>query len=135
MAEESNGARPFVRVARIAGKGRGVVADRRLAEGDVIDRAPVIVIPASDWPLIQETVVSRFCFCWRDGADDTAVALGIGSLMNHSYSPNAFSQRRIRERVMEFIALRDIEEGEEITLNYNGDPEGRDPVGFTVRDP
>jgi SET domain-containing protein len=33
---------------------------------------------------------------------------------------------------MEFLALRDIEEDEEITINYNGEPEDGDPVGFRV---
>jgi len=32
-----------------------------------------------------------------------------------------------------FVALRDIEAGEEITVNYNGRPSGRAKVGFEVR--
>ncbi|MGH9224742.1 MAG: SET domain-containing protein-lysine N-methyltransferase, partial [Acidimicrobiales bacterium] len=74
-----------------------------------------------------------YCFSWRDGTDDTAVALGVCSLLNHSYTPNVYSQRHLRERVLEFLALRDIAEGEELTMNYNGEPDNQTPMQFTVR--
>ena len=99
----------------------------------MIERAPVLVMPGAEWPLLAETIVARYCFSWRDGTDDTAVALGVCSLLNHSYTPNVYSQRHLRERVLEFIALRDIEEGEEMTMNYNGEPDNQAPVNFTVR--
>jgi SET domain-containing protein len=35
------------------------------------------------------------------------------------------------ELMMEIIAIKDINEGEEITINYNGDPEKKDPLWFT----
>ena len=126
---------PFgpLRVRTIRGKGRGIIAGRRFAEGEVIERNPVIVIPDHEWALVGESVLSAFCFSWGNGAEDTAIALGHGSLLNHSYQPNVFAQLRIRQRQIEFVALRDIEEGEEITLNYNGDPDNTDEVGFPVR--
>ena len=37
--------------------------------------------------------------------------------------------------MMEVIAIRDIQPGEEITINYNGDPESQDPLWFTQRAP
>jgi SET domain-containing protein len=126
---------PAVRVVSVRGKGRAVLAARPVPAGEVIERAPVIVIPAADWDVVSATAVGRYCFCWRDRAGDTAIALGYGSLLNHSYAPNAYTRRSIRQRAMEFIALRDIAEGEEITLNYNGDPDGRAAVGFRVLAP
>ena len=36
------------------------------------------------------------------------------------------------QRTKLFTALRAIEPGEEITVNYNGDPEDGSPVGFEV---
>ena len=35
-------------------------------------------------------------------------------------------------RTKVYTALRDIAPGEEITVNYNGDPSDRSPVGFDV---
>ena len=123
-----------LRVVSIPGKGRGVLAGRRFEADELIERSPVIIIPAADWALVEQTSLSRFCFCWHDDVDDAALALGHASLFNHSYSPNAISRPRMRDRAMEFFAWRDIEEGEEITLNYKGEPDGRGPVGFVVKE-
>ena len=60
-----------------------------------------------------------------------ALALGYGSLYNHSYRPNA-RYDDVGQRTKLFTALRAIEPGEEITINYNGDPEDGSPVGFEV---
>ena len=60
-----------------------------------------------------------------------ALALGYGSLYNHSYQPNArYDDESGQTKV--FTAIRDIEAGEEITVNYNGEPEDESPVGFEV---
>jgi SET domain-containing protein len=37
--------------------------------------------------------------------------------------------------MMEIIAIKDIEPGQEITINYNGDPENQDELWFTQRAP
>ena len=118
-------------VKRVRSKGRGVFARRPIAEGAIIERVPVLLAP-----LEQATgvaccpILSRYVFLRNRST--VAVALGYGSLYNHSYSPNA----RYDEEpgaLMVFTALRQIEAGEEITINYNGDPEDRGPVGFEVR--
>jgi SET domain-containing protein len=60
-----------------------------------------------------------------------AVALGYGSLYNHSYQPNArYDDESGKTKV--FSALRDIAPGEEIVVNYNGVPEDKTPVWFKV---
>jgi hypothetical protein len=128
MVDES----PLV-ISAERGKGRGIRAGRRFIEDEVLERAPVVVVTAEDWPAVAGTDVFRFCFAWGRRGEQGAIALGRGSLINHSYSPNAFARPLARERIMEFVALRDIEAGEEITINYNGDPDARDPVGFPVR--
>ncbi|MCA1691996.1 MAG: SET domain-containing protein-lysine N-methyltransferase [Actinobacteria bacterium] len=119
-------------VVSIPRKGRGLVAGRRFRSGEVIDRAPVLVIPAAEWGQIQGTCVGRLCFSWGRNGQDGALALGPVSLLNHSYTPNAFAQAIPAERMMEFLALRDIPRGEEITINYNGDPDAADRVDFRV---
>ena len=134
MATSSAGPSPSVRVRAIPGKGRGVVAARPLAKGEVIERDLVLVIPADEWPSIEETIVCRYCFSWPEGGEDAAIALGNGSFLNHSYAPNAVAWRKVRQRAIEFVALRDIDEDEEVTLNYNGDPDDTAPMGFRVRD-
>jgi len=121
-----------LRVQTIRGKGRGVVAGKRFEADEVLEEAPVLVIPADEWDMAGATIIARYVFKWRD-AGDSALVLGRCSLLNHSYSPNAWARQRIRDRMIEFVALRQIEEGEEITINYNGDPDSDVAVDFTVR--
>jgi uncharacterized protein len=122
-----------VEVRRAGGKGLGVFARRPIRAGEVIERVPVIVLPARE---IEDdsgaTTLAGYCFVWARGK--VAVALGYGSLYNHSYRPNARYEDRGR-RTKLFTALRDIAAGEEITINYNGEPRDRSPVGFDVLAP
>ena len=119
-----------IEVRRINGKGRGVFARRPIRGGEVIERVPVLVLPVTEvkdgsgWDGL-----AGYCFDWGDGK--LALALGYGSLYNHSYRPNA-RYDDVGRRTKLFTALRDIKSGEEITVNYNGDPEDGSPVGFEV---
>ena len=60
-----------------------------------------------------------------------ALALGYGSLYNHSFRPNA-RYDDVGPQTKEFTAMRDIAPGEEITVNYNGEPTSRAAVWFEV---
>jgi SET domain-containing protein len=111
------------------GKGRGVFAQTRLLAGTLIERAPVIVVPAGQWEYMDKTVLFDYYFAW---GEHSAIALGYGSLYNHSYAPNAGYVKKLQEQVIEFFALRDIEAGEEILVNYNGDPADDSPLWFRV---
>lgn len=122
-----------VEVRQVRGKGRGVFARRAIAEGEIIERVPVIVLPAGrvgDDP--AEDRLASYCFEW--GPRTVALALGYGSLYNHSYTPNA-RYEDAGERTKLFVALRDIAPGEEITVNYNGEPRDQSPVWFDVVEP
>jgi uncharacterized protein len=120
----------LIAVKRVKGKGRGVFARRPIAEGTVIERVPIILMPVSllvggmSNPLLAKFVFYR-------NRSTVALALGYGSLYNHSYTPNARYDDEAGA-LMVYTALRDIQAGEEITINYNGDPEDRASVGFEV---
>ena len=120
----------MVLVRNVRGKDRGVFARRPIEQGELIERVPVIVLPAEEvgeYP--RERGLGAYVFEWGRGT--VALALGYGSLYNHSYEPNArydFSGRR----TMLFVALRKIAAGEEITLNYNGEPSDRRRVWFEL---
>jgi hypothetical protein len=135
MAGAERGLSSPLRIVRVPGKGRGIVAGRSLAEGEVLEIAPVVVIPAGQWPLAEQTILGRFCFTWDEERGSAAVALGRGSLFNHSYTPNVAADKTVSTRVIRFVAVRDIERGEELTINYLGEPDSRGPVGFDVKDP
>ena len=52
-------------------------------------------------------------------------------MYNHSYTPSAILDELFDELMIEIVALRDIRQGEEITVNYNGDPENQEALWFT----
>ncbi|MDN4074040.1 SET domain-containing protein [Fictibacillus sp. CENA-BCM004] len=100
--------------------GRGIFATRNIKKGELIHRAPVIASPKEECKYMIKTVLADYVFNWNDGY---AIALGYGSLFNHSYTPNARYKLKKKELNIDFYAYKDIREGEEILVNYNGDPE------------
>ena len=119
-------------IGPVFGKGRGVIAGERISCGEIIESSPVIIFPKSQWKHIKKTKFCYYCYFWGKKFKDGALALGLGSLYNHSYEPNAQYVRHEENQTMEYVALRDIEEGEEITINYNGIPDDMTPVWFDV---
>jgi SET domain-containing protein len=113
------------------GKGRGVFAERRFAQGELIERAPVLVLPPADQAHVAQTRLDDYCYAWGESRELLALALGYGSLYNHAFAPNALYQRQPELDALDFIALRDIEPGEEITINYNGRPDDPTPLWFS----
>jgi SET domain-containing protein len=112
------------------GRGRGVLATRFLVSGSTIEVAPVIVIPEAERTLINPTILSHYYYRWGQDQRDAAIGLGYASLYNHSFDPNAQYLKHTDRSVVEIVAIRDIEPGQEITVNYNGDPTSRKPLWF-----
>ena len=115
------------------GKGRGVFASRRLQAGDIIEEAPVIVLPGAEIEHLERTVLQDYYFLWGADEKDAAILLGLCSLCNHSYQPNAVFLPCPETCTIRFVALRDIEAGEEVTTNYNGNPDNLKPVWFDAQ--
>jgi SET domain-containing protein len=124
-----------VRLGMVPRHGRGMFAARKFLKGELIERAPVVVIDEKKWPNAAKTILSDYAFDWGEKDEHAAIALGYISIYNHSYSPNAQLEQMLDELMMEIIAIKDIELGEEITINYNGDPENKDELWFTQRAP
>jgi len=116
----------ILKKSRIAKAGRGVFATRNIRKGEIIETCPVILVSKRDPSNVDGVVMLRYFFYFGPGRklkSAIAVVLGFGSLYNHSYEPNAKYVRRVSKRVVEFVAVKDIKKGEEITVNYNfGNP-------------
>ena len=119
----------MIEVKRAKGKGRGVYARVFIPEGTVFERAPLLVMPAREALSEDSHVLPAYVFEY--GKNKVALALGFGSLYNHSYQPNARYDDAAGQ-VKEYRAMRDIQPGEEITINYNGAEDVMDPVEFNV---
>ncbi|MFX0006025.1 MAG: SET domain-containing protein-lysine N-methyltransferase [Promethearchaeota archaeon] len=117
-------------------KGRGVFAKIDIKKGKIIDIAHIIQISDHDWDLLEDTVLANYSFEWDDPKDkgeyDSAISLSISQFINHSYNPNVKYRYNYREKTIEYISIRDITKGEEITVNYNGSPFDESPVWFKI---
>ncbi|MEZ4677887.1 MAG: SET domain-containing protein [Caldilineaceae bacterium] len=119
-------------VAEAVGKGRGVYAKEFIRAGVIFECSPVIILSPEQWAYVERTTLFDYCYDWQGGA---ALALGMGSLFNHSYAPNAVYTKQYDRHLIEYTALHDIEPGEEILINYNGRPDDMDPLWFAVINP
>lgn len=113
-------------VLRSKSKGRGVYADRDYRKGAIIERAHVIVFPAQE--LNEDAVLAHYVFEWA--GSHYAIALGTGSLYNHSYAPNLVYVPHADKNEMWYQAIQPIKAGDELTINYNGDPDDTSQVYF-----
>jgi SET domain-containing protein len=120
----------MIRVGDSHGKGRGVFALRKIPGGETIEEAPVVVAPENEVAHLDATVLGDYYFLWGDDEKQAALMLGLCSLCNHSYEPNARFVLHPDRHTIEFVALRDIAEGEEVTTNYNGNPGDNSAVWF-----
>jgi SET domain-containing protein len=118
----------------VEGKGRGVFTDKKIHKGETIESAQVVEFPEEQWKDVENTVFGFYCYFWGSDIKGGAMVLGNGSLYNHSYNPNAIYLRKYEDKIMEFMAIKDIEAGEEITINYNGSPDNNDPLWFEVHE-
>lgn len=80
----------FIYIAESPLGGRGVFTTEFIPVGTLIEIAPVIVLAEQDLKLIHDhTILHDYYFLWTDDGKSAAIALGYGSLYNHSYMPNA----------------------------------------------
>lgn len=99
-----------MKVVAIEGKGRGVIATRDVAAGEVIETAPVVPF---DGDLPEE--LSGLPFDW---GNYEAIVLGLTQLVNHDDDPNCEVIRDLDGLTVELIAKRDIRAGEELSHSY-----------------
>lgn len=107
--------------------GRGVFATKKIKKGEIIEVCPVVVVDKKQVPFLEKTELGNYYFDWEKGK--AAIALGFGSIYNHSYNPNA-KYMPYDEKTLRFRARRTIRPGEEICTNYNGEPTCKTKVWF-----
>lgn len=115
-------------------EGRGIMAIESIEPGELIEICPVIVIPHKDVEAIHKTILHDYYFLWGEQEELAAIALGYGSLYNHALLPNANYHMDFDTETIEIIAIHQIEAGEEVTINYNGEPGKFGELWFDERD-
>ncbi len=108
---------------------RCVKASRDIKSGELIESCPVIIIPMSELPHHDKTVLTNYNYDWDDKND--AFVLGYCVLTNHSFEANAIYERNYDKKVMEYRAVKDIKKDEEIFINYNGPANDKTPLEYS----
>lgn len=123
----------YISKSTIPNSGRGVFAANDIKKGDIIEICPVIEVPKYDAANVNESILTTYFFSFGRKKELMVVALGFGSIYNHTYTPNATYKKRSTETTIEFSALKNIKKDEEITVNYNsGDPKNKTPLWFNM---
>lgn len=105
-----------IEIREVAGKGRGVFARRDFKRGELVEAAPVIVIPDEEVDLIEKTALADYYYKWGDS--HFALVLGYGSLYNFSATPNLLFKPDLKKNVMLYRARKTIRKEQELTINY-----------------
>lgn len=124
---------PSIYVGPSTVHGLGVFTKTHIPAESVIEVCPIIYLPEQDIPALQKTVINNYYFEWDDDRKGGAIALGYGSIYNHSFKPNACYDVDVESQRLYILAYRNIVPGEEITINYNGDPGNKDPLWFETK--
>jgi SET domain-containing protein len=121
---------PTLYIAQSNLGGRGVFTGAPIKNGDLIEVCPVIVMKEGEMEVLDKTTLYDYYFLWGDEQKQCVIALGFGSLYNHFAPSNADYFMDFDEQIIEIYAVRDINAGEEITINYHGDPKDTSPTWF-----
>lgn len=113
-----------VQQSKIA-KGLGVFAKKDIKKGELIEKAPLLLMPMKEFEHIKKTKLYYYFFEYSNS--NFAIALGYASLYNHSYTPNSRYYYNYSKQ-LEIYAITDIKKGEEILFNYNYYPDDKTPL-------
>ena len=121
---------PFLYIAPAGERGRGVFTAEAIPSGTVIEIAPVIPMAAADRAMIDQTLLHDYIFVWEAPPATCCMALGYVPVYNHAYASNCEYEMDYNADTIGIRTVRNIEAGEELTINYNGEWNDEKPVWF-----
>ncbi len=124
---------PYLHIDKTANAGRGVFTSEAIAADTVIEISPVIVMVAADRVHLDKTLLHDYIFEWGDDKDKCCMALGFIPMYNHSYKSNCEYFMDYEEDIIFVKTVHAIEEGEELTLNYNGHWDEEKKIWFDAK--
>lgn len=108
--------------------GNGIFAITDIQKDEIIEICPIVILNEKDTKEIDKTHLYDYYFSWKENG--CAISLGYGSIYNHSYKPNAIYEKDFLNNIIIFKSIKIIKKGEEITVNYNKDPNNKEKVWF-----
>jgi len=125
--------KPYLFINNTPGMGKGVYTQERIPAGTVIELSPVIVMKKEDREHLDKTLLHDYIFEWGKLKDKCCMALGFIPMYNHSYKSNCEYFMDFEDDTIMIETVRAIEKGEELTINYNGDPNDESKVWFDTK--
>lgn len=113
--------KPYLHIVKTASMGRGVFTKERIPAGTVVEIAPVIVMSKDERVYIDKTLLHDYIFEWGKKKEQCCMALGFIPMYNHSYKSNCEYFMDFEDETIFVKTVIAIENGEELTINYNGD--------------
>lgn len=110
-------------------KGRGVFALKSFKTGEVIEICPTLRMTPTERKHCSKTILDYYMYPWKS-TRSASLVLGYGSIYNHSFDPNADWKQNFKTKTMVYRAIKPINKGEEITVNYNGEPDDTTPIDW-----
>ena len=108
-------------MAESPAKGRGMFTNELILADTIIEVAPVIVMSAADRLLLDKTLLHDYIFEWGTDKTQCCMALGFVPIYNHSYNSNCEYFMDYSTNTIMLKTVKNIEAGEEVFINYNGD--------------
>jgi len=98
--------------------GWGVFAKEDIMEGEVFEECPILTLPIGKGEITPLLIDYRFNYPQGNEWEEQVLALGYGSLYNHSENANAYWVSDLENRTFKFISNREIKKDEEIFVWY-----------------
>ncbi|KAF8320630.1 uncharacterized protein EI90DRAFT_3001764 [Cantharellus anzutake] len=98
--------------------GRGVYASRHIPKGTLIEVSPVLLFSQQEYEAYgKHTILDSYVFHWRR-MNAWALALGLGSLFNHSQTPNITFSLDYGTMSIRYTTSRALAPGDELCICY-----------------
>jgi SET domain-containing protein len=119
-SEEMKNKPPFI-IKNTKKYGRGLYATRSIKKGEIVETSPIVSIDKREAGLISSTLLNVYVFEWNK--DSSALALGNGSLFNHSSKKSNVSyMNSFLTKEIVFISNQNIKKGQQLFINYGYEP-------------
>ena len=113
--------------------GNGIFTSEPIKANTIVEVSPVIVMKHTERKLLDQTLLHDYIFEWGNRRKQCCMAMGYVPLYNHSYDSNCEYEMEFDKEIIVVRAVRNIEKGEELFINYNGTYNDVKPVWFDVK--
>lgn len=124
---------PFLTIAASPLGGRGVYTSEFIPANTTIEISPVLVLNPQERASVEHTELNNYIFEWSENLEACAVAFGYVSMYNHSYHSSCAYYTDFDHDEIRVTTIKDVQAGEELTINYNNDPNDTTPIWFDAQ--